>query len=122
MTHPPQRRNFSRIQFQGRARLSVDDQELDCEVVDLSLHGALVAVAAQAALQPGQRCLLEIKLDDGATVVRMEGDIVHREHGRIGLVCREIDLDSMTHLRRLLALNLGDAELLHREFSALLAD
>ncbi|MDR2259495.1 MAG: PilZ domain-containing protein, partial [Azoarcus sp.] len=31
------------------------------------------------------------------------------------------DLDSMHHLRRLLSLNLGDASLLEREFSVLLA-
>jgi hypothetical protein len=36
-----------------------------------------------------------------------------------GLACREIDLDSVTHLRRLVALNLGDETLAEREFAQL---
>jgi hypothetical protein len=38
------------------------------------------------------------------------------------LRCENIDIDSITHLRRLVDLNAGDASLLDREFSALLAD
>jgi len=37
----------------------------------------------------------------------------------LGLSCREIDLDSITHLRRLVALNLGDEALLDRELGLL---
>ncbi len=120
--HTPEHRQFSRIRFRSGANLSIEDRETACEVLDLSLKGALLRPLEAFDAHPGERCLLELTLDDGDTVVRMEGDIAHREEGRLGLVCREIDLDSITHLRRLLELNLGDAELLHREFSALVAD
>lgn len=120
--HTPEHRQFSRVGFHGDARLSIDDREASCQVLDLSLKGALLQLHGPLDLHTGERCLLELTLDDGAVVVRMEGDIAHREDARVGLVCREIDLDSITHLRRLLELNLGDAELLHREFSALIAD
>lgn len=39
----------------------------------------------------------------------------------LGLRCRNIDLDSITHLRRLLELQLGDATLLQRELGQLCA-
>lgn len=120
--HVPEHRKFTRIHFHGDATLSIGDSEMPCEVLDLSLKGALLQVSGPVDAAPGQRCLLELALDDGTATVRMEGDIAHHGNGRIGLVCREIDLDSITHLRRLLELNLGDAELLHREFSALVAD
>ena len=38
---------------------------------------------------------------------------------QLGLVCRSIDLDSVTHLRRLLELQLGDPTLLERDLAAL---
>ena len=38
----------------------------------------------------------------------------------IGFHCQLIDLDSITHLKRLVELNLADEGLLHRELSALL--
>jgi PilZ domain-containing protein len=116
-----QRRRFSRIRFESGARLCCGGRSDDCEVRDLSLKGALVSVA-QGQLPPvGEPCTLELALDNAATI-RIEGEIAHAGDGRVGLVCREIDLDSITHLRRLLELNLGDCELLNRELSALLAD
>ncbi|WP_324128490.1 PilZ domain-containing protein [Aromatoleum sp.] len=116
-----QRRKYSRIQFHSGATLSIDDSETACEVCDLSLKGALLRVAPPVGLTTGKRCLLEVALDEAGTSIRMEGEVVHAEGDRVGLLCREIDLDSITHLRRLLELNLGDPELLHREFSALLS-
>lgn len=116
-----QRRHFSRIHFHGAAQVLFDDQEYPCEVLDLSLKGALVRLSmTRPQMSVGQRCLLELALDEGGAKVRMEGDIAHCEDEQLGIVCREIDLDSVTHLRRLLELNLGDAELLNREFAALI--
>ena len=49
----------------------------------------------------------------------MDVEIAHRENDELGLNCKDIDVDSITHLRRLVELNLGDPELLERELSAL---
>ncbi len=118
-----QRRKFSRISFHGDARLLVGDKDAACAVCDLSMKGALLEIAVPLALSVGERCLLELHLADGnEVVVRMEGDAVHRENNHVGIVWKEIDLDSMTHLRRLLEFNLGDPDLLNREFSALIAN
>ncbi|HXK57002.1 MAG TPA: PilZ domain-containing protein, partial [Gammaproteobacteria bacterium] len=37
----------------------------------------------------------------------------------LGLRCVSIDMESIGHLRRLVELNLGDAELLHRDLESL---
>ncbi|MBW7861751.1 MAG: PilZ domain-containing protein [Rhodocyclaceae bacterium] len=117
----PQRRHHSRIVFRGTARLACLDRWNRCEVQDLSLKGACIVVPPECTVRPNAGCVLELTLDDGETVVRMEGEIAHIEHPRVGLVCRRIDLDSITHLRRMLELNLGDAALLERELSALIS-
>ena len=52
----------------------------------------------------------------------MEARVVHVEGRYAGLRCLAIDLDSVTHLRRLVELNLGDPALLERELSALIGD
>jgi hypothetical protein len=49
----------------------------------------------------------------------MEATIVHHLANYYGLVCRDIDLESVTHLRRLVELNLGDEALAEREFALL---
>ena len=113
------RRQFSRINFQAEARLFLPDGELAVELVDLSLKGALIKPQGEFFVKVGSNCTLKIQLDDAATVIRMEATIVHHQGLFYGLACREIDLDSVTHLRRLVALNLGDELLLERELTLL---
>ncbi len=114
-----ERRRFSRITFHRPAELDVRVARATCEVVDVSLKGALVEVPVSFRTATGERCTLTIRLDAAEAAIRMEGEIVHREGQMVGVRCVEIDLDSISHLRRLVELNLGDDDLLHRELSAL---
>ena len=120
-SHRAQRRLYSRVPFRTTATFSVGGVTVDCELCNLSLKGALVKPDGTPPPASGEPCELELRLDDGETVIRMGARVAHAEQGRVGIVCREIDLDSLTHLRRLLELNLGDSEVLHTELSALRA-
>ena len=116
------RRQFSRIQFNTEARLSLPSGESGVEVLDLSLKGALVRSARSLAGHIGSKGTLIIRLDEMGTTIHMEITVTHQAGNDYGLACREIDLDSITHLRRLVELNLGDEKLLERELSKLTAD
>jgi hypothetical protein len=115
-----QRRRFARIRFHGPARLLTEGRDSACEVLDLCLKGALLATPPELRPTAGAPCRLTVPLDDEGTELRMSGEVAHLEDGHIGMVCRNIDLESLTHLRRLVELNLGDDALLHREFAALI--
>jgi len=115
----PERRRFSRILFNSSAQLLLPSGELDVEVLDLSLKGAMVRPQTPAYVQMGTHGILKLRLDDLAATIRMEVTIVHHQGEDYGLACRELDLDSMTHLRRLIELNLGDETLLNREIQIL---
>lgn len=114
------RRKFSRIPFHCEARLFLPDGDHPVEVVDLSLQGALISPVDSAMyVTVGSHGTLKLRLDELGAGIRMEVTIVHHIRNCYGLLCREIDLDSVTHLRRLVELNLGDEELAEREFSLL---
>lgn len=113
------RRQFARIRFQTDARLRLPEGECDAEVLDLSLKGALVRPKAPIFATVGSGGSLSVPLDGPDTVIAMEVTVVHRQGGDFGLACREIDLDSITHLRRLVELNLGDESLLQRDLTML---
>lgn len=117
-----ERRHHSRIAFHAPAQLVAADGKLDVVLLDISLKGALVRLPENAALEPGGECALRVQLDPLGDAIRMEARVAHVEDRCAGLLCREIDLDSITHLRRLVELNLGDAALLERELSALIAE
>jgi hypothetical protein len=118
---PDERRRFSRIVFHRPAELESRGARAACEVLDVSLKGALLEVPASFAGRAGHPCSLTIRLDAGELVIRMEGEIAHRAANQVGVRCDEIDLESIAHLRRLVELNLGDDDLLHRELAALVA-
>ena len=120
---PPadERRRFSRIAFHRPAQLDAAGELIPCELLDVSLKGALFEVPASARARVGQPATLTIRLDAGDATIRMSGQVVHREGGQVGLRCVEIDLDSIAHLRRLVELNLGDEDVLERELSALIS-
>jgi hypothetical protein len=125
----PNRRRFARIHFNMSAclvfRIQGVEQECPAQVLDFSLKGALIRTAAPVDLAPGASCALALNLNDIRVDAALEGGIymraeVARVSGRdIGLSCVEIDLDSITHLRRLIELNLGDEALLSRELENL---
>lgn len=113
-----EKRRFHRVGFDGVARLTCGTEELTCTVVDLSLHGALVAADTLPA--SGGECTLRIPLSEEAGITMLVR-VVHTfpEEGRAGLECTSIDIDSIQQLRRLVELNLGDDEVLNRDLEAL---
>jgi hypothetical protein len=121
MARVDERRRFSRITFHRPSELDAAGDQVSCELLDVSLKGALAEAPASFGGRVGQRCTLTIWLDAGDdAVIRMDGVIAHREGAQVGVRCTDVDLDSIAHLRRLVELNLGDEELLHRELSALI--
>ena len=116
------RRKFSRIPFQTEASLFLPDGEYVVEVLDLSLKGALIHPNANMFVTVGTNCTLKILLNSLGSSIRMEATIVHHMANYYGLACRDMDLDCVTNLRRLVELNLGDEHLLERELSHLHAD
>ncbi len=113
-----QQRAFSRIPFEADVKLIQEGREWQGRLRDLSLKGALVERPQGWDEGSGGDFVLEIALD-GGVVIRMDVEVAHVEEDRIGFHCKDIDLDSVTHLRRLVELNLADPALLERELAAL---
>jgi hypothetical protein len=119
MTTQQDRRQFWRAHFHSPVQLVLHGQASEAELWDISLKGALVEVSAGWSGGQGEHCQLRLHLAADATI-SMSTTITHIDGQRIGLHCDRIDLDSVTHLRRLVELNAGDSGLLDRELSALL--
>ncbi|MBL1375952.1 PilZ domain-containing protein [Zobellella iuensis] len=115
-----ERRLFSRIGLQAKAWL-VDGagHNHHALVQDLSLHGALAMVDEGWAGQNGDEFELVLDLDGHGQRIIMHTSQRHHHGVCIGLECRRMDIDSAAHLRRLVELNLGNDELLQRQFAQL---
>jgi len=113
------KRHFQRIPLQGEATITDRGTIARARLVDLSLKGALTGRPANWSPVVGGECRLAIRLEGAQTPVVMECRVAHLEADRIGFACHHIDIDSITFLRRMVELNLGDPALLERELASL---
>jgi hypothetical protein len=114
-----EQRHFTRILFDSEVHLVGAEGSWITRLIDISLKGVLVQTPKNWRAKRGDHFLLELNLDHEEIVIRMEVSVAHMEADHVGFRCEHIDIDSITHLRRLVELNLGDAELLHRELTEL---
>lgn len=115
------RRHFWRAVFHSPVRLTTHGGLSYGQLIDISLRGALVEAPAGWNGRAGDECLLQFDLGVG-TSISMWTLVSHVDPTHVGLRCASIDLDSITHLRRLVELNAGDPALLERELTALLTE
>ena len=113
-----ERRRFQRIAFDAPTEIIQGERRWTVELHDVSLKGLLVKFPPQWDGDPNQPFNASIQLAEDAHV-QMEVVLTHTHGELLGFVCRHIDLDSISHLRRLVELNLGDETLLERELAAL---
>jgi hypothetical protein len=112
------RRQFRRIPFDGEVRLYSDRAMWTTRLIDISLRGALVDRPDGWEGQSGKRQRLDLRVATGL-IISVAGLIAHVSPRFIGYRFDKIDLDSFVRLKRLVELNLGDAEMLNRELGSL---
>lgn len=116
-----QKRHFTRVPFDADIRLvSQSGQSWESQMIDVSLKGALIAIPADWQGQRGDEYTLELLLAGDEIKIDMEVSVAHVEENRVGFYCQHIDIDSVSHLHRLLELNLADEGLLQREMAEML--
>ncbi|HET6439096.1 MAG TPA: PilZ domain-containing protein [Anaeromyxobacter sp.] len=119
----PRQRRFTRIPFHVPAHIEFRGGKLPCELVNVSLKGALVELAQGPVPSAGSTCAVTIDLDPGSGArIRMDGDVAHQNGRQVGIRCDELDLESVQHLRRILEFNVGDEALVLRELGELVAE
>lgn len=113
------KRRFTRIIFTTPASLEVDGKMFPTKLIDLSLKGALIEVPTTSELNVGNKCNLSFVLGEADISIEFDGEITHIEETAIGVVCKKMELESASHLKRLIELNVGSEDLLHRDLENL---
>lgn len=115
-----EKRQFSRIAFDAPVILQSGNMIWKSKLLDVSLKGALVLRPDSWTQDNNGNFSLSIQLDNSDVEIDMDVILAHTEEEHLGFHCEHIDLDSVTSLRRLVELNLGDEALLEREISNML--
>lgn len=119
-----ERRRFSRIPFDADTSLSQGNQHWPCQLLDISLKGLLINEPVfneqkPYSLDDSQPVDITIKLTDDLQI-QLLAELSWRNEGQMGFTILRLDTDSISHLRRLIELNLGDSEAADRELLSLI--
>jgi hypothetical protein len=114
-----ERRRFTRINFDANCILRTSDNDWDVKLIDICFKGALVESETELPLSIGDQAELIITLDGNEVIIEMPAIINHRRNNYLGFQAATMELSSISHLRRLVELNLGDPVLLERELDYL---
>lgn len=101
------RRRFLRIAMDAEVQIENEHGAYAAKLLDISLNGVLITLPPQWPDTNGDISRLTIRLPDSDVTITMEGHIAHRGKDVLGYRCENIDLTSLSHLRRLVELNLG---------------
>ncbi|WP_100752425.1 PilZ domain-containing protein [Vibrio salilacus] len=114
-----ERRRFSRIVYQAKAVLTQGSTEVNALVCDLSLHGVLATSEQFGLLDTDKQVNVTFSLPGSEISLQLVANIVGLHNNVIRLSIDHIDIESIGHLKRLIELNVGDDELLHRDIEHL---
>ncbi len=119
MSDHDERRRFQRIDFDAPAELHQGLKRWPAKLLDLSLKGLLIERPADWDADLTQDFDAIIHLGEDARV-QMQVELRHEEANRLGFICLYIDLDSLSHLHRLVELNVADSTEMMRELRELI--
>ncbi|MGR5110237.1 PilZ domain-containing protein [Vibrio jasicida] len=114
-----ERRRFSRIIYQVSALVEQSDLALQATIQDLSLHGLLLRAENANSLESSLPVEVAFSFAQSEQVMQLTADIIAVASNEIRLKIINIDIDSISQLKRFIELNVGNNELLNRELEYL---
>ena len=116
-----ERRRFQRIPFDATTELRQGLYRWPVTLLDLSLKGLLIERPEDWTADLNQDFEAIVHLDRDIWV-RMQVELRHKGSDKLGFACLYMDLDSISHMHRLVELNLADSAAMLRELGQLIED
>ena len=117
-----ERRHFTRIFYLTAAKLPQGEHQWRTQLVDVSLQGALLLRPEDWVASEDKEYEICFVLGGSDIEIKMQVELTHEASKKLGFYCHHIDIDSATHLKRMIELNIGEEQLLHRELEQLLQE
>jgi len=112
------KRHFHRIFYNADVTLNSEVGTTPCKLIDISLKGCLLRFEHPWTEPLEGLYTMKLTLSDDISIT-MQITVTHVIGNDAGFKCEHIDIDSISQLRRLVELNLGDSNMLERDLLAL---
>ncbi len=110
-------RHFRRIPFEAEVTLKTEQETYAGQLLDVALKGAMIGTDTALPFELGVKCSLCIVLPGTPISLEFQAELVHSEDLCYGFKFISESLETLTHLRKMIELNTGDAEATRSELS-----
>lgn len=114
-----ERRKFSRVVYQTSASIEQNGVTWKSNILDLSLKGALLSTPSNWIHGNHEDYEITFQLNESDINIEMDLKLVQENKEHLRFEIDHIDINSASHLKRLIELNVGNDALLHRELEQL---
>lgn len=112
-----EKRRFSRIFFDVRAKLTVAERDFPVDrLANLSIGGCLLEITE--SIPVGSPCTLTIFLSGMELALTVFGEIARTGNGQISLKFTSIEPENLFHLQNIIRYNAKDPDAIEEEISA----
>jgi hypothetical protein len=113
-------RRATRVNFFSGGEILKGDMSEEVIVADISLNGVLLTVPqSEIDWQIGDHAGVTVRLNDSGLEMAFGGRVARTDGTFVGVEFEDMDLDTATHLRRLIELNTGEPAMVERPMGAL---
>jgi hypothetical protein len=110
-----EKRRFSRVLFNTSSQFIFEEKVYPLKLINISLKGALLENVESAVFPSGAEGIMEIKLPSSNIKIRQHAELLYVNDNKLGFQFKGSDLDSLTHLRKLLEYNTDSPEKIKEE-------
>ena len=116
-----EKRRFKRIFHDASTHLIAEDgSAVQCNLLDISFNGCLISGSKYTAnFQVQDKLTIDIILGEQIGIEVSAHIVFIGKYKQLGFQFDEIDIDSVTSLRKLVELNMGDTSMLERNLLSL---
>ncbi len=115
----PERRKFSRIIYKTPATITQNNVIWHTYLLDLSLKGALLATPKKWKQGNNKKFVVHFQLNKSEIYIELVLKLKQENLEHLRFEIDQIDINSASHLKRLIELNLGNEAVLQRELREL---
>lgn len=114
------RRQFSRVVLDWPVEIVYQQKQWPALLIDLSFRGALLN-CEHLQVEANTLVHVHIHIPQSQKDLQLEAKVVRHSGSIYALQIDSLDIESMSELRRMIELNIGNDDLLQRELEQLLA-
>lgn len=121
MSSTQNRRQFDRVLYSATATIAQERKQWNTIIEDLSIHGVLTSCPNDWKETDSDEYIIQFVLPDVHDQIRIDAILVAYDSTHLRFQIKEIDIDSLTDLRRIVELNSGENDLMTRNIEELVA-